>query len=308
MLPVAIVVIAWAVLRMATTEAPRKPFSILKVGATPSRTAPPTNLVWDPYTQSWSRPRAPGYAQPYGQPPTPNLDALNQLLLQGMQAPPQLLQLAYQEAVTTGDYQSAQLIQQIAANPVQQVGAVVGGDDDGGDAEKAQAKFEAMSAEDGDLGPVAATTRTTHHRKETPALPPPIDGVEPDEWQAFTKALHTKDPSYRSDRHLGAYEHHRQRLRALGVPESQVTTEDGQYQALCTDIADYSKRCEALIRDYTGDAVDVNGQVHPITMSGVLGILKAAGPAGAAGWLQNPEDRTKFPRTTDTFLRTNNCF
>lgn len=288
---------ALVIVRVAATVG--KP--LLKVGGDDP------GMVW--VNDHWERRRATNPNTP-GQGQTPNLDALNQMLLAGMPVPPQLYPLAYQEAVTTGDLESAQAIQRIYRNSQgQQV--VTGAEgldaDDGGDAERAREKYEALAAEHGDVemanpGPVAATIRA-------PAVaPPPIDGVEPDEWQAFAKALHTKDPTYRSDRHLGAYEHHRQRLRALGIPEAQLATEDGQYQALCSDVADYTKKCKGLISDFTGDAVEVNGQVHPITMSGLLGVLKAAGPAGAEGWLKNPEDRAKFPRTTETFLRTNNCF
>ncbi len=45
-----------------------------------------------------------------------------------------------------------------------------------------------------------------------------------------------------------------------------------------------------------------------VTLSGVLGVIQAAGLEGAAAWLESPDDRRRFPGTTAAFLRTNGAF
>ncbi len=72
-----------------------------------------------------------------------------------------------------------------------------------------------------------------------------------------------------------------------------------------------------LIAEYRGVVIEIPvpgvgapAQPTPIevTLSGVLGVIQAAGLEGAAGWLENPGDRTRFPHTTAAFLRTNGVF
>lgn len=136
----------------------------------------------------------------------------------------------------------------------------------------------------------------------------PIDGVPVDDWCRLVKALKTKTPDHHSDNYLGAWEHNRRRLKQLGIDESSLKAEEGQYAALVQDLADYHKNCRKLFEDFCGDVVEVDGQPLPVTMSGVLGLLKAAGPKGAEGWLRNPEDRKSFPQTTAAFVRCNGHF
>ncbi len=323
MIPVIVIGLAMLVAIGARTGTQtKKGFSLLKVGATTRPTVYRDIHNLQGGTQGGQQGqfyqgpngewlRVPANQNQFG-PATPSLDQFTQMYQAGFPVPPQLYAAAIQDALRVGDYPTAQFIQQLAAQGSESV--VMGADDDGGDAEKAQARFEAGVAEDGgEYEDVTARpkrqTESQHKAAPVEKMPTsPIEGVDPGEWSAFAEALHTKDPGFKTERHVGAYEHHRQRLRALGIPDSQLATEDGQYQALCADVTDYTTRCGDLIRNFTGDQVVIDGKPHPVTMSGVLGVLKAAGPQGAAQWLANPDDRTKFPRTTDTFLRTNNCF
>lgn len=136
----------------------------------------------------------------------------------------------------------------------------------------------------------------------------PLEGVDPEAWVGFCENLRTRKPAWSSDKHLGAYEHRKTRLRQLGIPEEQLVDQESQYQALCTDIADYFANCSQLIRDWEGKIVNIGGAMHPVTPSGVLALLKAAGPKGAEGWLSSDKDRERFPGTTELFVRCNGRF
>lgn len=134
----------------------------------------------------------------------------------------------------------------------------------------------------------------------------PLDGVTDEEWAEFVGRLRTKPPGFSSDRYVGQFEQNRGRLDSLGLPAPD--SPDLEYASMVKDVEDHNATSAQLIADFSGDLVDIGGVQHPVTWSGILGLLKAAGPDGARGWLQNPGDRTKFPRTTETFVRTNGCF
>lgn len=251
---------------------------------------------------------------------------LAQYVQVGYPPPPQLLQLAWAEAMQAGDVATAsqveQLAVQVAAPPQLQVaGDVIDTEAvETGEVNIGADLGEAGLADSGDSGPegwgesLAATVTTVHHGQPNvqpqPVTPAPKEVTipRPTGWDKFLAALCTREPGYQSDNYLGAYEHNRRRLRQLGIPESGLSTPEAQHQALCRDMDDYRNSCTKLLADWTGRAVDVNGQVISVTPSGVLGLLKAAGPRGAEGWLKNPEDRQAFPITTEVFTRCNGCF
>lgn len=159
--------------------------------------------------------------------------------------------------------------------------------------------------------PGTAPQEQTEEKNEEPQKPEapstsPLDGVEVDDWQSFCSALATKETGHKSDRYVGKYEQNINRLRQLGI-ETPATAED-EYKTLVVDMTNYWDSEQKLIQDSAGEVVTLNGQEHPVTPSGILGLLKAAGPQGARSWLDNEADRGRFPRTTETFLRTNGCF
>jgi hypothetical protein len=139
-----------------------------------------------------------------------------------------------------------------------------------------------------------------------PSLKSPLEGVQDDDWMDFVARLRTKAIGFKSDKYLGQYEQNRKRLKQLGLAEP--TNTDEEYEALAKDIATHAKESVGLINTWSGDVVQVNGTDHPVCASGILGLLKYAGPEGAKSWLTHPEDRAKFPKTTEAFLRTNSCF
>jgi hypothetical protein len=171
-----------------------------------------------------------------------------------------------------------------------------------------------------DKFPIAFQTQSpeesSHDDKSPPedaSKPPssssPIEGVGPDEWTEFTTQLRTQEPSFKNERAIGAYHHNIDRLTQLGIePSSLENNESAQLAAISKDIAEYRKSERKLIDDFGGDLIQIEGKTHPITMSGILGVIKAAGPRNARQWFKDPEDRASHPRTTETFLRTNGVF
>ena len=96
-------------------------------------------------------------------------------------------------------------------------------------------------------------------------------------------------------------------MKVIGSPEAQLA-------ALDADMLDaYKHACSSgLVDEYLGTKVElrVSADVRPaeVTLSGVLGVIQAAGLEGAVQWLEQPVDRTRFPNTTQAFLRTNGVF
>jgi len=238
------------------------------------------------------------------------LQLLDRAVGLGRKPPLPLLRAAYHEATASGNPALVKMVKAVAKSwvaPQEQVG--VG---------QVQPSTEEQSAWTDNPPPDADGDPESWGELANPAQAPavavvttprcPIDGVDPSKWASFCEALRTRKPAWGSDSHLGAWEHRKTRLRQLGIDPDTLATEDAQYEALCRDISDYNHTCNQLVRDFAGTEVQVADAKHPVTPSGVLGLLKAAGPKGAEGWLRNPGDRTKFPRTTEVFLRCNGTF
>lgn len=139
-----------------------------------------------------------------------------------------------------------------------------------------------------------------------PTLKSPIDNVGDEEWADFMSRLRTKEPGFSTDRYVGQYEQNRTRLKQLGIAEPK--TPDEEHEVLAKDMAAHAKSSAALINQWSGDVLTINGIEHPICASGILGLLKSAGAEGAESWLTREEDRIQYPKTTEAFLRSNGCF
>lgn len=223
---------------------------------------------------------------------------LMQLVSQRMPVSPGLAQAAYQEAMRSGDAVIAQQIAVVFFGPPQQQFAppppiMVGEETE-----------EALQAEYGDMEPAKATSTTIHHGTQ----PPSVSDVSPEEWRSFVLCFKTREPSYRGDRHFGAFEQSTRRASQLGIDPNSLTTEEAQYQALDKDLTNYLQSSERLLNDFTGESVSINGEKVTVTRSGVLALLKAAGPAGAKGWLTEEHQRKAFPNTTEIFTKGNGRF
>ncbi len=268
-------------------------------------------MIWNPVTQNWVR--APkGYVKPAS-----SIQALDRLVGAGQQPEPQLIQAALTEAMVTGNAQIEQLIYQLFGPPpyfaipsdpqVSGDGKLsIGGESLPESGDVSDWGELANPSQAGSFPPIASQKQSTQANDQS--VPVPIPGITGSGWGRFVAALRTRKPAYASESHLGAFEHNRRRLKKLGISEDDVTDDVSQYKALCTDLVDYWNQCQALVTGFTGSVVDVGDVKVPVTRSGILGLLKAAGPKGAESWLSSPDDRTKFPRTTETFSRCNGCF
>ena len=143
------------------------------------------------------------------------------------------------------------------------------------------------------------------------AILPPVDDVDPATWQAFVARLRRESPGYRTSRHVGQYRQRVERCRHLGLePEELQADPDIQHAALAADVEDSYLRARAtgeLAQALVG-YVDAGDGPCQITRSGYLGLCLAAGPEGAKSWIAEPDDRERFPHTTQIFRRVNGLF
>lgn len=150
---------------------------------------------------------------------------------------------------------------------------------------------------------------------EGPAASSPIDGVGADAWAAFVGRVAREPLTFSAPHHVGQFRVRRERLRELGIdPATVIGSPEAQLAALGADMRDaYQHACASgLVDDYLGTTLQVtageDAQPAEVTLSGVLGVIQAAGLEGAVQWLEQPADRTRFINTTQAFLRCNGVF
>lgn len=141
-----------------------------------------------------------------------------------------------------------------------------------------------------------------------PTFASPIYGVSDDEWSAFIASLATQPATFRDSNHVGMFHHNAKRLAELGIDPATLTDDASQYAALKRDLEDMLSRDAKLINHFAGDVITINGQQTPITRSGILALIKSAGPSKAREWLSNDVERVRGPNTTMVFLRCNGIF
>lgn len=143
----------------------------------------------------------------------------------------------------------------------------------------------------------------------------PIDGVGTEDWGAFVGRVSRELPTYTTARHVGQFRQRRDRLTELGIdPGSVIGSPDAQAAALEADMNDayHHAASSGMLDEHLGSVVSVpvSGVARPmeVTLSGVLGVIQAAGLEGAASWLHDERDRHRFSGTTQAFVRTNGAF
>lgn len=144
----------------------------------------------------------------------------------------------------------------------------------------------------------------------------PIVDVSNEAWGNFASRVSRQLPTFSTARHVGQFRQSRDRLVKLGFdPDSVAGSPELQRQAFTADMADaYQHASESgLLAEYRGAVMEIptpDAGAVPIevTVSGVMGVIQAAGLEGAVAWLERPEDRRRFPNTTAAFLRSNGAF
>lgn len=134
----------------------------------------------------------------------------------------------------------------------------------------------------------------------------PFDGVPNEAWDRFVSSLETQKEDYQGPKHVGKYHHSRERLANLKIDD--VGDGEKQYQALVTDLVDAREKCRDLIREFEFQAITLEGGEQVATLSGILAVIKSAGMEHARSWFVNPDDRKKFPKTTEMFSKANGAF
>lgn len=231
--------------------------------------------------------------------PTP-LGQTLELLRLHQPIPPVLAQWAIAEANALGRYDvAAALYQRFVAPYLLQPSAPAsqGNPADGSFSPSAQLAASAPA-------PVAAPS------------PSPIKGIDDAAWQALTAKLSRGESTFASQKRVGRYHQSRTRLRELGLdPDSLIGNAAVQDSALAADLVDGFQKARAKgLLGAIGQPSPVlppsvdPAAAPPVSLSGLLGILSVAGVDGLAGWLSSPEDRQRFPYTTNLFLQTNGMF
>lgn len=170
------------------------------------------------------------------------------------------------------------------------------------------------SQPDLDVQPVGYPIHDEWDEADPPMTASPLLGISNDAWSHFCGKLVREAPTYQSARHVGQYRQRRERLTELGIdPDSIVGSAEMQRAALDADLADAyhhaADETSGLVRNVNRKIMLPNqGDPMTITLSGVLGVIQAAGLEGAVGWLESPRDRKKYPHTTQAFVRCNGVF
>lgn len=158
--------------------------------------------------------------------------------------------------------------------------------------------------------PVSATERRATAGPAATAAP--IRGVDLVAWEAFVARLVRETPAYQSSKHVGQYRQRKDRLRELGLPITKLLgNATAQRAALDADLADaYKHASDGEMLQHVGRLIALPGVEAPtrVTLSGVLGVIQAAGLEGAEGWLSSQTDRKAYPHTTAAYVRSNGVF
>lgn len=138
-------------------------------------------------------------------------------------------------------------------------------------------------------------------------------GVDPGRWDDLCGKLAREAPSFESSRHVGQYRQRRDRLAELGIdPTAVIGDAAAQRAALEADLSDAIDhlRASGMLEEHVGRSIAIPGEEEQraITLSGLLGVVQAAGLDNAVEWLSSPRDRKKYPHTTAAFQRANGVF
>jgi hypothetical protein len=141
----------------------------------------------------------------------------------------------------------------------------------------------------------------------------PLGGVSDESWRQFVMLLSRESPQFASSRHVGQFRQRRERLAELGIDPAAIHgSATAQRAALDADLCDAHHHAAAggVLGQHLGRPIAVPGREAPekLTLSGLLGVIQCAGLDGAVGWLEQPNDRRRYPHTTQAFLQTNGVF
>lgn len=225
----------------------------------------------------------------------PMLDLFRRNVNVGVQPDPWLVNEAIVESLHYGDTTTAGFLSEMFCEaPVSQ--------DENPPAESVVVS-DSASAEKGDA-PAASSPSS-----EPRSFSSPIKGVPDLDWGSFVESMRVADPSFADEKYVGSFHLNRKRLGQLGIaPEALADNEQAQIEAFTADVMDHFEKHKNKIAPYIALPIKIDGSDHVVSLSGMLGLLKAAGPKNAVEWIQNEESRDRFPYTKQLFLKCNQQF
>jgi hypothetical protein len=141
---------------------------------------------------------------------------------------------------------------------------------------------------------------------------PPIDPTSgmpiasKEDWQMFVSVSRVAPETFDSENSVGMFRQNKKRLAKMGI--SDVTTPIKQYDAFENEVIQMIGEGKELSRLHVAMPIDVDGETFPITLSGLVAVMRIAGTKNAGSWLDSPDERRKFPNTTEAFKKANGCF
>jgi len=133
----------------------------------------------------------------------------------------------------------------------------------------------------------------------------PIEGVSNDDWRMFVHASSLESPDFESENSKGMFRQNKKRILKLGA---SVDTPVSQYSAFESEVLHLLDEGRELIKQSVAMPIEVDGESLPMTLSGLLAVMRVAGTANATKWVDSPEERKRFPNTSKVFKLTNGCF
>jgi hypothetical protein len=136
----------------------------------------------------------------------------------------------------------------------------------------------------------------------------PVEGITNDDWRMFIEASRREAPEFNDDNSIGMFRQNKKRLQKMGINPDEIKTPVDQYNAFETECIQLIREGNNLIKQSVAMPVEVDGENVPITLSGLLSVMRSAGVQNASKWLDSPDERKRFQNTTEAFKRSNGCF
>jgi hypothetical protein len=136
----------------------------------------------------------------------------------------------------------------------------------------------------------------------------PVDYISDDDWRMFVEISKIENPEFNTDNSMGMFRQNKKRLLKLGIDPDTLKTPVDQYNAFEAECVKLMTEGKNLINQSVAMPIQVDNESTPITLSGLLTVLRHAGTENATKWLDSDEERKKFPHTTKAFKRSNGCF
>lgn len=134
----------------------------------------------------------------------------------------------------------------------------------------------------------------------------PIEGISDEDWRMFVETSRSETEDFSTDSSVGMFRQNRKRLAKLGI--NDIGDPISQYDAFEKEVSQLMQESTVLVKDYVAMPVVIDGDSVPITLSGLLSVMRIAGTKNAEKWLTSEDERKRFPNTTDAFKRSNGCF